>query len=208
MTVRRFHQLYYGSPDQTWRNTFWLGTPVQKCPLDLWIYQEIIHETRPDLIIETGSLAGGSAHFLASMLDTIGQGEVLSIDIIKNPSRPSHPRLTFLTGSSTDSSIVAEVTERARSKRSVMVILDSDHQQAHVLEELRLLAPLVTGGNYLIVEDTNLNWHPVRPLNGPGPKEAVDRFLEENSDFSVDRDREKLMLTFSPGGYLRRRLRE
>jgi cephalosporin hydroxylase len=202
--VSRFHRYYYGAPDQTWRNTYWLGTPVQKCPLDLWIYQEIIHETRPDLIIETGSLAGGSALFLAGMLDLIGQGEVLSIDVVEDPARPAHPRVTYLTGSSTAPSVVARVTERARAKRSVMVVLDSDHRQTHVLAELRVYAPLVTTGNYVIVEDTNVNGHPVLPRSGPGPKEAVDRFLAETTGFVVDRGREKLLLTFNPGGYLRR----
>ena len=115
--VQEFHQLYYDNPGQTWYNTFWFGTPVQKCPLDLWIYQEIIYETKPDLIVETGTFKGGSAHFMASILDLLGDGEVITIDIEYRPARPVHPRLTYLTGSSTDSQIVSTVYERASGKR-------------------------------------------------------------------------------------------
>ena len=86
-----------------------------------------------------------------------------------------------------------------------MVVLDSDHTRDHVAEELRLYAPLVTSGCYLVVEDTNVNGNPVLPEFGPGPQEAVAEFLAQTDDFEVDHEREKLMLTFNPNGYLRRR---
>jgi cephalosporin hydroxylase len=203
--VAKFHELYYDSAQQTWGNTNWLGTFVQKCPLDLWIYQEIIYETRPDLVIETGTMEGGSALFIASMLDLIGQGEIVSVDIEGKPWRPEHPRITYLIGSSTDPRIVSQLEQRARDKDSVMVILDSDHSKTHVLEELRRLSPMVTSGSYLVVEDTNINGNPVAPEFGPGPREAIESFLAGNDDFYVDHSREKFLLTFNPGGYLRRR---
>jgi cephalosporin hydroxylase len=203
--ISRFHRLYYDAARETWWNTYWFGAGVQKCPLDLWVYQEIIHETRPDLIIETGSMHGGSALYMASLLDLIGSGEIVSVDIEEKPWRPAHSRVTYLTGSSTAPDIVRQLAGRAKDKRSVMVILDSDHSQTHVAEELRLLSPLVTSGNYLIVEDTNVNGHPVLPEHGPGPGEALNAFLAVNDQFSVDRSREKFLLSFNPGGYLRRR---
>jgi cephalosporin hydroxylase len=86
----------------------------------------------------------------------------------------------------------------------VLVILDSDHSRDHVLEEMRMYADLVTPDSYLIVEDTNVNGHPVFPEFGPGPMEAVDAFLAERSDFIIDRSREKLLMTFNPGGYLKK----
>ena len=86
-----------------------------------------------------------------------------------------------------------------------MVVLDSDHSREHVLRELELYAPLVTPGCYLVVEDTNVNGHPVSPGFGPGPMEAVGDYLRTTDDFEVDRGREKFMLTFNPSGYLRRR---
>src|SRR6516225_2884214 len=95
--VRDFHKAYYGS--EVWFNTSWFGTPTLKCPLDLWVYQEIIHETRPDLIVECGTNKGGSTAFLGAMLDLIGKGRILSIDILEAPDRPSHPRIEYLTGS-------------------------------------------------------------------------------------------------------------
>lgn len=204
-TVRDFHKLYYEAADQTWYDTSWFGAYVQKCPLDLWIYQGIICETLPDLIIETGTMHGGSARFMASILDLLGNGEIVTIDIEHRPGRPIHPRITYLTGSSTDPRIVADVGDRARDKASVMVILDSDHRQHHVLDELRLLSPLVTPGNYLIVEDSNVNGNPVLPDFGPGPHEALGVFLAETAEFDVDHRREKLLLTFNPGGFLRKR---
>ena len=113
--------------------------------------------------------------------------------------------ITYLTGSSIADDIVKQVEERARGLASVLVILDSNHERGHVLEELRRYSPLVGPGGYVIVEDTNVNGHPVSADYGPGPMEAVDAFLSESSAFEIDKSREKLLFTFNPRGYLRRR---
>ena len=201
-----FHKLYYYSSvaGKTWSDTWWQGIQILKCPLDLWIYQEIIFRTKPDLIIETGTYKGGAAHFLASMCDLNGLGEVVTVDIEEYPDRPAHPRTTYLQGSSIDAKSLGFIQERAAGKQSVLVILDSDHSMAHVRLEIELYAPLVTPGNYLIVEDTNINGNPVLPESGPGPKEAIDDFMQLHSEFIVDRSMEKLLMTFNPGGYLKR----
>jgi cephalosporin hydroxylase len=199
-----FTALYYDDPS-TWRSTYWLGIHTAKCPLDLWIFQEIIAETRPDLIIETGTHLGGSALFLACMCDLVDNGEVLTIDVVDDPGRPRHRRVSYLHGSSTDPAVVEEATRRAGEAERVMVVLDSDHTAAHVFAELTLLAPLVTPGCYLVVEDTIVNGNPVLPDFGPGPGEALARYVAAPpSRFVVDRTREKFHLTFNPGGYLRR----
>jgi cephalosporin hydroxylase len=203
--IDAFHRLYYDSQKTTWKQTFWLGRGVRKCPLDLWVYQEILVETVPDLIIETGTYVGGSAYYFATVCDLIGQGEIVTIDVDKHAGRPRHRRITYIHGSAVDDDVVKRVHGRARRARSVMVVLDSDHSRDHVLRELELYAPLVTSGCYLVVEDTNVNGHPVSPAFGPGPMEAVTEFLETTDDFEVDRGREKLFLTFNPSGYLRRR---
>ena len=203
--VIAFHRLYYDRHETTWTSTSWLGTTVLKCPLDLWNYQEILVETRPDLIIETGTHLGGSALYMAGICDLIGNGRIVTVDIDDRPGRPVHGRITYLDGSSTSDEVLNRVTELAQDAERVMVILDSDHSRDHVLRELELYAPLVTKGCYLVVEDTNVNGHPVDPRFGPGPMEALNEFLRETNDFEVDRSREKLMLTFNPSGYLRRK---
>jgi cephalosporin hydroxylase len=112
--------------------------------------------------------------------------------------------ITYLLGSSTASEIVDEVKKRAQGKNKILVILDSDHSKEHVLGELRAYSPLVNVGSYVIVEDTNVNGHPVAKSFGPGPMEAAEAFLKENSFFSVDKSKEKFYLTFNPSGYLKR----
>jgi cephalosporin hydroxylase len=203
-TIRRFHRLYYGSSWQTWKNTRWLGVTAYKTPLDLWIYQELIVSLRPQLVVETGTAAGGSALFLATVFDAIGAGEVLSIDVEARAGRPLHDRVTYLTGSSTAPEVLAVVAERAIGKAPIMVILDSDHSRDHVLEELHAYGEFVTPGSYLVVEDTNLNGHPVVSSFGPGPMEAVHDFLGDRDDFQRGAEQEKFFLTFNPNGYLRR----
>jgi len=202
--INHFHKLYYESDEKTWKNTFWLGIPAQKCPLDLWIYQEIIFETKPGIIIETGTANGGSALFLATICDLSGKGEVITIDIESRENKPEHPRIKYFLGSSTSKAIVEGVQSFVRGKDGIMVILDSDHNREHVLKELEIYSKFVTRGGYLIVEDTNLNGYPVEPDFGPGPMEAVEEFLGTNKDFMIDKSREKFYLTFNPNGYLKR----
>jgi cephalosporin hydroxylase len=203
-TVDAFHRLYYDDLDQTWTQTHWLGAPALKCPLDLWIYQELLTAIRPDLLIETGTAAGGSALFLASCMDMLGNGRVVTIDIDDTPARPHHDRITYLHGSSVDPEIVDRVRVLAADAGSLMVVLDSNHRCEHVLAELHAYSRLVTPGSYLVVEDTNVNGHPVLPTFGPGPYEAVEMFLAEGAPFARDRSCERFFMTFNPGGYLRR----
>jgi cephalosporin hydroxylase len=174
-----------------------------KSPMDLWAYQEIVAETKPHVIVECGTAFGGSSYYLASLLDLLGRGEVVTVDIEARPGQPTHPRITRLIGSSTDPAIVTQVRQRVAGRRA-MVILDSEHSRDHVAAELEAYRGLVAVGCYLVVEDTNVNGHPVVPEHGPGPMEAVEAFLPEASEFEVDRARERFMLTLNPGGYLRR----
>jgi Cephalosporin hydroxylase len=118
--------------------------------------------------VETGTAHGGSALCLATLCEATGHGEVVSVDIGEWPDRPRHPRLTYLTASSTDPAAVERVAQRARGARTVLVVLDSDHRRDHILAELYAYAPLVTPGSYLVVEDTNVNGHPVYEEFGPG----------------------------------------
>lgn len=201
--VDEFHRRYYDG--EVWRDdTAWLGVPTQKCPLDLWIYQELLYELRPDLIIETGTYNGGSALYLGSMCDLIGTGRVVSIDIAPQQPLPSHPRVEFLTSSSTAPEIVERMRREAAEAERVFVILDSDHSYAHVRDELEAYHSMVTPGSYLVVEDTNVNGFPVLPDFGPGPMEALDEFLPQHPEFRIDERCERFMLTFNPRGFLRK----
>jgi cephalosporin hydroxylase len=202
--VRRFHKLYYYARKQTWENTRWLNIQTAKCPLDLWVYQEIICQTKPDIIIETGTARGGSALFLSSICDLLNHGRIITIDVKEFDNRPQHQRIKYLSGSSVSEEIVEEVRRSIKAEDRVMVVLDSDHRAEHVLRELNIYGHLVTIGNYLIVEDTNVNNHPVLPLYGAGPMEATEQFMKGRKDFVQDRQREKFFMTFNPKGYLRR----
>lgn len=201
--VKKFHELYYEMHFRTWANTFWLGVPLEKCPLDCWIYQEILFETKPDVIIECGTFKGGGALFLASLLDIMGKGKIITIDIQKRDFK-QHPRITYLTGSSTSKEIISKVKNLIKKEDKVMVILDSDHTKAHVLSELEAYNDLVSKGNYLIVEDTNVNGHPIQKEYGEGPMEALKKFMKTNDNFVIDKSKEKFYLTFNPHGYLRK----
>jgi cephalosporin hydroxylase len=203
--VERFHQLYYGAADRTWRGgTTYRGTTIWKCPLDLWLYQELLAAVRPGLVIETGTAFGGSAFYLGDLCETLDLGKVVTIDTQVFEGRVTHPRVTYLFGSSTSEEVLEQVRAMVPADAPVLVILDSDHTRDHVLGELRALSPLVPVGSFLIVEDTNVNGHPAYPSFGPGPMEALEDFLAENDGFVVDPVSEKFFMTFNPRGVLRR----
>ena len=204
--INAFHDLYYnGLPGEghIFQRTHWMGVPCLKCPLDMWAYQEILHEIRPDLVIETGTHLGGSALFMAHVLDLLGKGEIITIDI-NAAIRPSHPRIRYVLGSSADTTLIGDLLRDRPPDEVRLVVLDSDHSEAHVIRELELLSPWVTVGSYLIVEDTNINGHPTFQTFGPGPFEAVATFLDTHTEFVVDPSREKFLMTFNPRGFLKR----
>jgi cephalosporin hydroxylase len=200
--AREFNRLWYD--EKLWTDIRWRGVPVLKNPCDLWIYQEIIHEVKPDLIVETGTYDGGSAYFFASLFDLVGNGRVITIDVEERPDRPVHDRVRYVTGSSIASDVAKLLADEVKTSSTVMVVLDSDHAASHVKRELEVLSSFVTVGSYLVVEDTNVNGHPVYPEHGPGPAEAVRSFLKGSSDFVSDTRLERFLLTFNPGGFLRR----
>jgi cephalosporin hydroxylase len=204
--VRRFHELYYRHWITRGADTLNLssfGHELVKCPLYLWIYQELLVRTRPDFLVETGTWHGGSALYFAMQFDHIGHGRVITVDSAVKVNRPAHPRIAYITGSSVDAAVIGQVREAVGTHRA-MVVLDSDHSAGHVYDEMIAYSPLVQTGDYLVVEDTNVNGHPAYPDFGPGPMEAVNRFLLENDEFIVDRRCERFLMTQYPSGYLRR----
>jgi cephalosporin hydroxylase len=201
---RQFARLYYARVETTVFGTRFLGIQTLKYPTDLWAYQEIISETLPDVIIETGTWHGGSALFFATVCDALGYGRVITVDTDPGEPLPDHSRITYIRGSSVEPALLSTIREQTAGAQRVMVILDADHSYAHVLKELDAYADLVTVGSYLIVEDTNVNGHPVLSEHGPGPGEAVCEFLLRDPRYAVDGLRERLLITANPGGFLRR----
>jgi len=200
-----FHYLWYVEHIGSRKNIFWFGKRLIKNPMDLWIYQEIFSEVKPDVVIETGTYEGGSALYFASLLDILRKGIVLTIDINKSSDLPNHGRIHYLTGSSLDKNVIKAVEAAIKHSEVVLVILDSLHSTNHVLQELEIYSKYVTKGSYLIVEDTNLAGNPVFAGNAyGGPMLAVKKFLKNNKDFVADKERERFRMTFSPNGFLRR----
>jgi cephalosporin hydroxylase len=209
--IRDFHRLYYerGLHADYGRGlhaqTLYHGVETHQCPLDLWVFQEIVHEVRPALIIELGTYLGGTTLFLAHQLEHLGRGQVVSVDCELRESRPRHPRICYCHGNTVDDSVLGNVRQHAlTSDGPVIVIHDADHRRKQVLVDLESYAPFVTLGSYMIVEDTNVNGHPVLADWGPGPWEAVEEFLGRHPEFRRDTSREKFLLTYCPGGFLRR----
>ena len=198
-------------------NFSWMGRPIIQYPQDMIAMQELIWNIKPDLIIETGIAHGGSLIYYASIMELIGHGEIVGVDIdIRDHNRKAieeHPmfkRISMIQGSAVDENIVNQVREKAKGKKTVMVSLDSNHTHAHVLEELKLYAPLVTVGSYCVVFDTIVEDMPAhmydRPWDvGDNPKTAVWEYLKTNPDFEIDRSVDnKLLISVAPEGYLKR----
>ena len=205
--INKFCKIYYDKQEKDsriWQKTTWLGTSVLKLPSDLWVYQEILYDIKPDIIIETGTMYGGSALYLATICDVIKKGIVVSIDINKKDNFPIHNRIKYITGSSTHEDIVTQVKNLIKSGDKVMIILDSDHSKNHVLKEMQIYEKFVSKDSYLIVEDTIVNGHPVEPNFGEGPMEAVHEFLKTHDDYKIDKDKEKFLLTWNLNGFLKK----
>jgi len=197
-----------------------LGLPIIQMPADVMATQEVIWQTKPDVIVETGVARGGSVIMMAAMLQLIGKGKVIGIDIDIRPhnreaieAHPMASRIELIEGPSTASETFEKVVVAIPDNASVMVVLDSDHSRSHVLDELRHYAPLVTKGQFLVVADTLLGridiaqtptkrskiWHP-----GDEPLSALDQYLRETGRFEPDDEiNGKLVLSSSPGGYVR-----
>jgi cephalosporin hydroxylase len=199
-------------------NFSWMGRPIIQYPQDMVAMQEIIWNVRPDLIIETGIAHGGSLIFYASLMELIGEGEVLGVDIdIRDHNRreieahPMYRRIKMIQGSSIDKGTVESVQKLAEGKERIIVCLDSNHTHEHVLHELEMYAGFVTVGSYLVVFDTIVeylpnDYLPGRPWKvGDNPKTAVDEFLKKDNRFEIDTDIDnKLLISVAPGGYLKR----
>lgn len=183
----------------------WHGQRVWQNLFDFWVIQETLFEVRPALLIECGTNRGGSAFFYGQFFDLMQHGQVVSIDVEKLHDL-SHPRVTFLIGSSVDPAVVGRVEEMVKAANGpVLVILDSDHSKKHVLAELEAYARFVTPGSYCLVQDGVIDKLVIFRHGRPGPLRAVQEFLPRHPEFSVDLAKvKKFPLTHHPLGWLRR----
>lgn len=198
-------------------NFTWLGIPIIQFPQDIVAIQELIWKIKPDLIIETGIAHGGSLILHASILELIGDGEVLGIDIdIREHNRTAienHPmfkRITMFEGSSISEEMKEKVYKFSENKKNILVILDSNHTHDHVLKELEMYSPLVKKDSYIlafdsIIEDFPDDFYPDRPWSkGNNPKTAIHEFLKNTDRFMIDQSiQDKLLITVAPDGYLK-----
>jgi len=194
----------------------WLGMQIIQLPEDIVAMQELLWSVQPDIVIETGIAHGGSLVLSASILELIGRGSVIGIDVdIRKHNREAldaHPlrhRIQLIEGSSIDSAVVAEVKRRAEGAKSVVVALDSNHSAAHVAAELEAYAPLVTPGSYLIAQDGAQALVSDIPRGKPEWREdhpliAIREFLSRHPEFVGDPHFERFGVTQSPEGFLRR----
>lgn len=220
--IQRFRNLYAGELAQKrrdagdptalapWQGTTWMGKGIAKCPLDLWVYQELLYETQPDVLLETGTSGAGSAVFFARMFDIIGKWEVVTVDVdVYEHLRVDHPRITYLVGDCVGEDILSVMRARAKDKVT-MVSLDSTHTYVHVKKELELYAPLVTPGQYLVVEDIGVfdeasaemppHFMPAALAdltidNTHWGTLAVAEFCRAHPEFAQDRERERHLLS-------------
>lgn len=200
-------------------NFRWLDRPIIQLPGDILALQELIWTVKPDLIIETGIAHGGSIIYSASMLELLGgDGTVVGIDIdIRRHNRyeiekhPMFKRITMLEGSSTDESLVTQVENFTKGKKSIMVFLDSNHTHEHVLKELQIYSRYVSVNSYIVVFDTMIEFFPDETNNdrpwgvGNNPWTAAQEFLKYNKNFVIDKSIDnKVLLTTNIDGYLKR----
>lgn len=218
--IKKSHQWFLHSLKHEYSYHFeWLGLPIIQYPQDIMAYQEIIWDIKPDLIIETGIARGGSLVLSASMLQLIGKGQVLGIDVDirkenlkKIETHFLKKRIKMIQGSSIDENIIKQVKKIAKNKKKIIVVLDSNHTHEHVLKELENYSQFVKKGCYLIVFDTIIEDIPQRITKktrrswgkGNSPKSAVKEFLKKNSRFVIDtKIDDKLQISVAPNGYLK-----
>lgn len=198
-------------------NFSWMGRPIIQYPQDMIAMQEILWNLQPDLLIETGIAHGGSLIYYASIMELIGNGHVVGIDIdirahnkIAIEKHPMFKRISMIQGSAIDLDIIEKVKAYIKPNMKVMVCLDSNHTHEHVLAELKLYAPFVTKGSYCVVFDTIVEDMPKGMYDrswdkGNNPKTAVWEFLKSNKDFEIDTQIDnKLLISVAPEGYLKR----
>lgn len=194
----------------------WLGVPIIQIPEDIVMVQELLWKLRPDVVLETGVAHGGSLMLSASILELIGKGRVIGVDIeirkyneIAINSHPLSKRISLLQGSSIDPETIKTLKSDIKDDEKVMVVLDSNHSYDHVLKELELYSQLISPGGYMIVMDGIQGMLATNPAGKPewgedNPLRAIHDFLKKNSNWEIDPTYTRLRATCCPDGFLKR----
>src|ERR1700674_5816373 len=171
-------------------NFSWFGRPILQLPEDLVRLQEVIYSLHPDVIVETGVYRGGSMVFHASLCQALGKGRVIGIDQhIASADREAierHPlaaRLPLIEGNSIAAEVVDQVAAHIRTGETVLVILDSCHERAHVRQELELYSRFVTPGSYIIAADGIMR--DLADVPGGSPEWVIDNPAAAARDFAT-----------------------
>lgn len=213
-TYQKYLKLYKDTY-RTTPNNYWLGVRIQKTPSDLMILQDIISKKTPDTIIECGTGSGGSAYYMAGLMDLLKiDGKVISIDRVRcqqtarykrdsvtidgkktffdsvTYKSPVHPKLELIQSDCLK-------VDLPKLGKKIMLVLDCDHSGDHVIKELEKFSKLVTTGQYIIVEDTNMG-----RIDNNGSADAVKKFLNNNKKFVADKGREKYGISNNSANYL------
>ena len=176
----------------------WMGRPVIQLPEDMIRIQEVIYSVQPDVIVETGVAHGGSLVFYASLCKAMERGRVIGIDVEIRPhnrraieEHPLFPYITLVEGSSTDPATVANVASLVQPGERALVLLDSNHTRAHVLDELRAYGPMVAVGSYIVATDGIMELVAGGPRTQPDwtwnhPRQAAEDFVREDGRFAIE----------------------
>jgi cephalosporin hydroxylase len=206
LKVNLYQWLVHHQKNIVFQQSRWMGVNAYKNPMDAWIYQELLHELRPDYVVEIGSANGGTTLYLAHLCDLIGRGTIISIDIDRSRYAVEHPRIKTFTGDSSSPEIFNAVRDLVRDGK-VLVIHDGDHTARKVKQDIDLYHTLVSVGSYLIVEDGVIDL--CLPGDGigtheEGPMFAIAAFLKEHPNFEIDPALERYLITYNPTGFLKR----
>lgn len=185
----------------------WMGQLVHKNPVDMWVLQEIIFAVKPQVIVEIGSEVGGSTLYFAHLLDIIGEGKVISIDISRTYFKAKHPQIIVLTGDSSSPEVIKETHRLCKNKR-VLINHDGDHHTEQVFKDLNAYSDLVSLGSYFTIEDGAVDIYEPEdlkiPMHGSGPLPAIREFLKTHPEFIIDNSAERYIATLYPQGFLKR----
>lgn len=192
------------SIDKGHHNVTYRGVKAVRCPFDYLIYQMIISELKPDLIIEIGSRKGGGAYYMADLLDSIGNGIIHTVDIVDDIDLEvkKHPRIKFYFDGWSGYDLAL-----TKGFQTILIIEDGSHTYEDTIGILRKFDKAVSVNSYFIVEDGIMNELGIEKKYNGGPLRAIRKFLSQNNEFVVDRkwcDMFGKNATFNVNGYLKR----